>query len=356
MRITLLTPEFLGIAFAAVLLPLMGALYERWRQRRSAFVPGKSRGIVLAVVLVAVLATAAAQPVLEIDEQSVNVDCDAHVISMLDATKSMLAQAHPGAATRFERQQDAAKRTRMHFEECDWGLGSFAARGTLRVPYTGGPKRFAVVTDRVITINDPIPFGKFVQECDGCRTTSLSALIDAASTNFFPQRQPDEDRGLPARILVVFTDGESAPFDPREVATALHDSRISVIFVHVWEAGEQVFEGGSPAPDYQSDPLSRLNLEAIADAINEYEDGLSGAVFQEDDIEGIVSALDELIGEVRVHTAMTGEVRRVALGPYLVPIALLLAVFFIRGFFKRTAPPRRRLRSLWKNVLKRLKR
>ena len=67
---------------------------------------------------------------------------------------------------------------------------------------------------------------------------------------------------------MVLTDGESRPFDPGFVASALRRRPgTSLVLVHVWKARESIYGAdGTPEAAYRPDPSSRAALSSLADA------------------------------------------------------------------------------------------
>jgi hypothetical protein len=91
--------------------------------------------------------------------------------------------------------------------------------------------------------------------------TSLGALGVLGTQNFF---SPSARR----RLVVVFTDGESRPYDVPATARALRRAPgVKTVFVHVWSPGEAVFgPDGRPEQGYHPDAASRTALSALAEA------------------------------------------------------------------------------------------
>ena len=61
------------------------------------------------------------------------------------------------------------------------------------------------------------------------------------------------------RLLVVYTDGESAKISPLFKLTL--QRRVTPVFVHVWEPGERIYNHGKPDPRYIADPASAAALD-----------------------------------------------------------------------------------------------
>ena len=58
----------------------------------------------------------------------------------------------------------------------------------------------------------------------------------------------------------VITDGESVPISGAKIGAAFRrPPGVDTIFLHVWDAGERVYNGADPEPQYSPDPRSRGN-------------------------------------------------------------------------------------------------
>jgi len=91
--------------------------------------------------------------------------------------------------------------------------------------------------------------------------TSLGALGALGTQDFFAPAARH-------RLVIVFTDGETRPFDVQATARALGRSPgVKTIFVHVWSADETVFgSNGQPEHGYHPDPGSGQALSTLAQA------------------------------------------------------------------------------------------
>jgi hypothetical protein len=146
--------------------------------------------------------------------------------------------------------------------------------------------------------------------------TSLAALGALGTQNYFPPSARH-------RLVVVLTDGESVPFDPRQVARELAAGPgIRLVVVHVSAPSESIYSEGRPEAGYHENPASVEALSSLATAAG-------GSSFSEHDLGGAIGAAQAAIG--RGPTVVQGRSERTkTLAPYvalaaLVPLALVLA-------------------------------
>lgn len=315
MEVTFLTP--LAGAFAlAVLLPLLVFLE---RQRRSAAVRralGLSnarapRTPVLALALVPLLlAVAAAQPVVGRTE-SRRERTDAQVFFALDTSRSMLASRGRRGATRLERARAAALSLQAALQQVPVGLASFTERVLPHVfPTTDAGVVRAVLADSMgIERPRPVPTFTFARNA-----TTLGALAAFPRANYFA---PSARR----RLLVVFTDGETADV-PASLARAFkRRPRLETIFLRFWEPDERVWATGVAERGYVPDPASAAALARVASLTG-------GRVFPEGDLGRAGAAARRHLGSGPTRSRTAGGTQ-VALMPYVtlaafVPLAFLL--------------------------------
>ena len=316
MDVTLLTP--LGALVAlGVVLPLVAF----WLlQRRGGSVrrtvglppprPGLLRVAVAAIVLAGVLVgLAAAQPRVEWTSDQ-RIRNDAEAIVGIDTSRAMLARSGPRATIRYDRAVDAALRIRSALPDVPVGIASFTDRVLPHLFPSPDDDVFAATLRRSIGVDRPPPQGSF-----SSTATRLGALETIVSRRFFTPTARN-------RVILVLTDGESVPISGAKIAAAFRrPPGLEPIFVHFWDAGERLYDGGQVEPQYSPDPRSRTILEAAAAT-------LGGRVFAESDLDGAIAAARNALGEG--PTVVRGTKRnRVALAPYLAgaaffPLVLLL--------------------------------
>lgn len=245
MRLTFLSPSAALIGLAVVLPVLSLALAQsRARIARAALrlpVPATRVWPIVAALgaLSILLALGAAQPVLERERTQV-VRPDAEAFFVFDTTRSMAAADSPGAATRFERAVSLATRLRSAVPQLRVGVATLTDRVLPHLFPTSRADSFHAVLEEAVGIERPgsVQRGNAVG-------TNLAALVVVPRTAFF---SPEGRR----RVLVVFTDAETRPFDPTELRIEYRKSPISTALVRIGNEGERVFgPGGAPDPAYR---------------------------------------------------------------------------------------------------------
>jgi hypothetical protein len=264
---------------------------------------------VLAVLLIPVLlGVALAQPVLR--SSSVDrVRKDTEIFYIFDTSTSMSAAAANGAPTRLERALRDGLQMRFALGDVRSGVATFTDRILPDLFPTANEQVFTATLDEAVGINRPPPEGY------SARATTFAALDTLAGTNFF-------DPGIKHRVVVLFTDGETAPYFTGEVRDALrgHPSTDFVI-VHVWRSNERIFTNNRANPSYRPDPTSAQDVRSLASL-------LGGKAFDESDIGGATSAVRSMIGSgplenVGVAERVTPLARWFVIAAF-VPLAFLL--------------------------------
>jgi hypothetical protein len=257
----------------------------------------------LAVAAVPVLlGVAASQPALRTTSH-VRVRTDAQALFVLDISRSMLAAREPGARTRLARAKEDAMAMRDAIPEVPSGVATLTDRVLPDLLPNADPSVFRGTIEQAVAIERPPPASTDVT------ASTLGALGAIGTQNFFP---PAATR----RLVLVLTDGESRPFDPRQVAHALAAGPgVRLILVHVWAAGEAVYVGGRAEPGYRVDPASAQALASLASAAG-------GAVFGEHSLAGAIRAARADLGAG--PTVRMGKAERTrSLAPYVVLASLL---------------------------------
>jgi hypothetical protein len=315
MHLTFLSPAGALLALGA-LLPLAALwLNERRAGRVRAALrvdapPGRSR-LLTAVALAAVpvlLGLALAQPVLE-STRTVRSRTDAQIFYVLDTSVSMAASSGPGGRPRLERAVADVARMHLALSDVPSGLATMTDRVLPNVFPTTDQQEFAAGLADTIGIDAPPPKGL------SDRATTFAALDTFAGTNFFSP-------GIRHRLVVLFTDGETTPYFAGDLQQALRQPPVtSLVVVHVWRAGERIYHGRKPDPDYRPDPRSGRAVTALAAA-------LGGRAYDESRIGAAVAGAKHLLGRGTVARVGVG-LHVVALAPWLalaalVPLAALL--------------------------------
>jgi hypothetical protein len=271
----------------------------------------------------ALLGIAAAQPALR-SKTGLRVRKDAEAIYVIDTSRSMLAAARPHAPTRIARARAAAIRLRRELADVPAGVATLTDRVLPDLLPDANVGVFERTVGESVRVDSPPP------QTNGTTATSLGALGALGTQDFFSPAARH-------RLVVVFTDGESRPYDVQATARALRRApEVKTLFVQVSSPGEAVFAtGGKPEQGYHEDPGSRTALTALAQASG-------GSVVDEGSTAAAGRARAALGAGPTGEQGLTERTRPLA--PWvalasLVPILLLLALWF------GVAPVRGRLRS-----------
>jgi len=309
-----LTP--LGALFVLAALIPAAALFLTERRaaavRRLLRVHGPGRRALLPVglaivLLPALVAVAAAQPVV-IRQEKVSQRADAQAFVLFDTSLSMEASSGPGQPTRLARAKRLARRLEHAMPDLPFGIASMTDRSLPNLMPTVDRTLFDRTVEQSIAIDRPPPS----QQHQG-RATTFDALAPVVESNFY-------STGVQRRLLVVFTDGETAKMSP--LLRLELQRRVAPIFVHVWADGERIYRaGGKPDPNYVADPLSTSDLTklaAIADgqAVSEHQFGQLLRDARND------------VGEAQTHTFSAGYAR-LPLAPWFVLAAVVPLAFLL---------------------------
>src|SRR5712691_2851454 len=278
MPVALLGVSFLtpldGLFVLAAALPL-GALLltERRAARilRLLSVIGHRRRAVVPVVaalmaLSALVAVAAAQPVV-VRQQLVSERADAQAFVLFDTSLSMRASAGPGKPSRLQRAKQMAIRLQRSLSDVPFGIASMTDRSLPNLMPTTDQVLFARTARQSVAIDQPPPSQQYKD-----RATTFDALIPLVGSHFYSE-------GVQRRLLVIYTDGESAKISP--LFRLQLQRRVTPVFVHVWEPNERIYNNGRPDPHYVADPTSMAALNeiaAITGASRAYPENDTGAV------------------------------------------------------------------------------
>lgn len=301
MQLTFLTP--IGATFAAgAALPLLAMLATERRARqvrhalsleepsRRSFAPAA-----LALSLVpALLGLALAQPVLRQDTTQ-RVRADAQAFYVFDTSESMRASSRPDGPTRLTRAIKAALRMRLALPEIPSGVATMTDRVLPDLFPTPNEEVFTATLDQSVGIERPPPKG-FTR-----RATTFAALDAFVGTDFFSP-------GIRHRLVILFTDGETAPYFSGDLAEELRQPpRTSFVIVRLWRPDERIYlpSGGSD-PGYRPDPSSATDVRQLA-AIT------GGGAFDEGAIGSAISAARRALGH--------GPIAAVGVGLHVVALA-----------------------------------
>jgi hypothetical protein len=315
MDLVFLTPVAAAVGVAA-LLPLSLALGRERRHRtlRRALGVGTPSAAarlstaLAALLLVACLAAAAAQPALRKTGDR-PLRTDAQALFVVDVTRSMLARSHPGAPTRFERAVSLAERLRAGVPDVPAGVASLSDWLLPHVFPTLDRAVFARTLERAIAPGRPAPYA------EQPNATDFSGLFAAGAGRYFAP-------GTRHRLMVVLSDGESRPFSQRSLVSTLRQQDVDLVLVRVWKRGESVYAGRRRDPRYVSNPAALVPLERLAAA------SAGARVFFEDEPGTITTRMRQLLGKGPRATVAKRR-RTVPLAPYVVLAGVLPLGFLL---------------------------
>lgn len=300
MHLSFLTPLGALLALSAAL-PL-GALWlnERRAQRVRASLrvgdPPRQARAATATLLTAVpvlLGLALAQPVLQTN-RTVKTRTDAQIFYTFDTSVSMAASSGPRAPNRLRRAVREARQLRLALADIPSGVATMTDRVLPNIFPTPDQQEFASALDQTVGIDEPPPKGL------GDKATTFAALDNYTGTTFFSP-------GIPHRLVILFTDGETVPYFTSDLRLALRGRPATqFVIVHVWRAGERIYRGRKADPDYRPDPRSGRAVASLAAA-------LGGRAFGEGQVAATAAAARQLLGP--------GTVARLGVGLHVVALA-----------------------------------
>jgi hypothetical protein len=314
-HLTFLTPLGALLAVGAVIplaaLALDGRRAARARRALGIDPPARRArtATALTLALVAVLlGLALAQPVLE-SEETARVRTDAQVFYVFDTSISMRASSGPRAPTRLARAVSAGRQMHEALSEAPAGIATMTDRVLPNLFPTGDERVFATTLAETVGVERPPPKGF------NTTATTFAALDTFVGTNFFTD-------AITHRVVVLFTDGETAPYFPGDLQEALRPRpRTHFVIVRFWRSGEHVYVGKRRDGNYSPDPRSAQAARTLASVVH-------GRTYDETDLGGAVAAARGYLGRGPLES-VGQRARVVALAPWLVlaglvPIALLL--------------------------------
>jgi len=306
-----------GLVVVAVVLPLTAVALAARRVRRARELldlrePPLARRLPRLLALIAMLVLlglAATQPALR-TQTNARVRTNAEAFFVVDNSRSMLAAHGPGGLTRMARAKRAAIAIRAAIPDVPAGIATLTDRVLPNLLPDPDPAVFEDTIERAVTVGQPPP-----QET-GVTATNLKALGALGTANFFP---PTATR----RLVIVLTDGESRPFDARQVAHALASGPgIDLVLVHVWAPGEAIYDQGGLEQGYHEAATSGETLSSLAAAT-------SGAAFGEQALAAAIRASKADLGTG--PTIVRGRDVRTRTFASYVALAALLPLLLLIG-------------------------
>ncbi|HVM57832.1 MAG TPA: VWA domain-containing protein [Gaiellaceae bacterium] len=316
LAVSFLTPYWTLFALAAAVpLAALAATERRATRIRQLFaVAGPGRRalvpVVVALVLLPVLVgIAAAQPVV-VRQKLLSERADAEAFFVFDTSLSMTARSAADTPTRLARAKRLALRLRDRLADVPIGIATMTDRTLPELMPTTDSTLFTRTLAASVGIDRPPPS----QPYRG-RATTFGALVPILQSHFFAT-------SMPHRLIVVFTDGEASRI-PSSVKYLVHPGGgLTVLFVHVWQPGERIFEaGGRPDRGYVSDPTSGDALATFARLMN-------GTSFPETQLGAVAAAAQAGIGHSGTERRVESYAR-MSLAPWVLLAGVLPLGFLL---------------------------
>jgi hypothetical protein len=259
--------------------------------------------------IAALVGLAATEPVIE-RERVRHIRVGAEALFVVDTSRSMLARSSAGAPTRFARAKESALALRSSLDDVRVGLVSMTDRTLPHLLPSADPGVFASVLARAIEIEAPPPSGLYAT-----RASDFGALAVIPTHAYFSVTAR-------RRLVVVFTDGESRPFEFVRLRTNFgQPPAIETIVVRFWSDEERVYTRGLPDAAYRPDSQSAGGVARLAAAT-------AGKAYGERDLAAATARAREIV-EGAPATAPDRDSTQTPLAPYLVasvlvPLSVLL--------------------------------
>jgi von Willebrand factor type A domain len=271
----------------------------------------RSRLPVLAalVVVPVLIGLAAAEPVVARGHVR-HIRVGAEALFVIDTSRSMLARPSEHAQTRLARAKQSALALRSSLDDVRVGLASMTDRTLPHLLPSADPDVFASVLARSIAVDAPPPSGLYTN-----RATDFGALAVIPTHGYFSATAR-------RRLVVVFTDGESRPFESLRLrSTFSTPPAIETIVVRFWSDEERVYTRGLPDTAYRADPRS-------AKAVARLTAATGGTDYGERDL-GAATARAREVVEGAQATAVDRDLTQTPLAPYLVASVLVPLSFLL---------------------------
>jgi hypothetical protein len=314
-HLTFLTPIGALLALAAILpLAALGLNERRAGRARRALgldAPELRVRIPTAVALAAVavlLGLALAQPVLQ-SRETTRQRSDAEIFYVFDTSVSMRASFGRDRPTRLARAIAAGLEIRSKLSFVPAGVATMTDRVLPNIFPTGSEQVFTAALADTVGVERPPPKGF------SDTATTFAALDTFAGDTFFSP-------GTKYRVVVLLTDGETAPYFPGDLGQALRTKpRVQLVIVRFWREGERIYVGRRADRSYRPDPRSAEAVRTLASAVG-------GAAFDESDLGGAVEAARGYLGKGPLEDVGEG-LRVVALARWLVLATLVPLAFLL---------------------------
>jgi hypothetical protein len=314
-HLVFLTPAGALLAAGAVLPLAALAVNERRarRARRSLGVGAPPFGsyvpAALALALVPILlGLALAQPVLQ-STRTVRERTDAQAFYVFDTSESMRASAGPLRPTRLARALVSASQMHLALRDIPSGIATMTDRVLPNVFPTGSEQVFTAALAETVGVDRPPPKGL------NDVATTYASLDTFAGTNFFTA-------DIPNRLVVLFTDGETAPYFAGDLHEALRPApKTRFVIIRIGRASDRIFIGKRADRNYRPDPAAGQATRTLATVVG-------GRAFSEGDVAGAIKAAQTFLGNGPLHGVGEG-LHVVALARWLILASLLPLGFLL---------------------------
>lgn len=263
--------------------------------------------------LAVLLALAAMQPAVR-TETARRERTDAQAFVVIDVSRSMAATSSATGPSRLLRAKRLALALAPQLGDVPVGVATFTDR-VLPDLFPTSDRGTYDSTVSALTVEDPPP-----REVSTVATT-FDALRQLATQGFFPQ-------SVRKRAVIVVTDGESRPFDPRLVASVLGAHGIRLALVRVGDGTDRVRRpDGTPEANFRPDPRgAQLAISDLASAAQAPTGPQAGQLLAR----ALGPGQSNVVG-VQPHTHTLAPVPALLA---LLPLALLLASGVLPGLLR----------------------
>jgi hypothetical protein len=235
----------------------------------------------------------------------------------------MAASSRLRSPTRLDRAVAAAVRLRASVPGVSAGVATLTDRVLPDLLPVPSASAFDRVVTRGVAIEDPPP------QASAVRATSYDALQQIPGAGYF-------DPKARRRIVVVLTDGESAPVQTGDVASAFAaPPGYELVFVRLWRDGEQIYDADGRAEQaYRPDPSGGAALATLASA-------LGGRAYGENEVGEAERRVQQLVGGGPTTESAATVRTETPLAPFIAGLALLVTIALV------ALPPAVRARVPW---------
>jgi hypothetical protein len=264
--------------------------------------------------LAVLLALAAMQPAIR-TQTARRERTDAQAFVVIDVSRSMAAASSPTGPTRLQRAKQLALALAAQLGDVPVGVATFTDRILPDLFPTSDRGTYDSAVS-ALTVEDPPP-----REVSTVATT-FDALRQVATQDFFPE-------SVRKRAVIVITDGESRPFDPRLVASVLGAHGIRLALVRVGSGADRVRRpNGTPEANFRPDPRGAgLSIGELASAAQAPTGPQAGQVVARE----LGPGPSNVVG-IQPHTRTLAPLPALLA---LVPLGLLLGSGILPGLLRR---------------------